>query len=155
MTYKATCICRHIDLVTPQIHSLCINIAPGTSVTACKGRASGKEVHISSGLRPWPPVTTARAMVHATLHVSTNSYKKPVASSGHCAYCAAREEFLWTAYTWSSVGPNMKWPCLRSGESVVKCFSFICSCLSRFSRLADQSACERERQIPLRECALK
>ena len=30
-------------------------------------------------------------MVHATLHVSTNSYKKPVASSGHCAYCAARD----------------------------------------------------------------
>ena len=37
-------------VATTLIDSFCINIAPSTSVTACKGSASGKDVHMSSGL---------------------------------------------------------------------------------------------------------
>ena len=138
--------CSYVD-------SLCINIAPSTGVTVYRRSASGKTYtcllvydhdhplqHVRWCMRPYtcPP----------------NSFKSHMASS--IAHTVQHEECLWTVYTWSSVGPNLKWPRLGSGSSVVKyCFSFVCSCPSRFPTLVDQPACEHARQIPLRECALK
>ena len=90
--------CSYVD-------SLCINIAPSTSVTACRGSASGKTYTCLLVYDHDRPLQHVRWCTQPYT-CPWNSYKSCVARS--IAHTVQHEECLWTAYTGSSVGPNLK-----------------------------------------------